>query len=80
MGPFRMVIIIVCAVLVYKCFVIWIKARSGAIDNSKIAELEKDIVDLKNFSEIENLQKRVSALEEIVIKKEYELEEKFKKL
>jgi uncharacterized membrane protein (DUF106 family) len=80
MGPFRMVIIIVCAVLVYKCFVIWIKARSGAIDNNKIAELEKDIAELKNSSEIEYLQKRVGALEEIVIKKEYELEEKFKKL
>lgn len=80
MGPFRMVVFIVCAVLLYKCFAIWIKSRSEAIDNRKIADLERQINEIKNSSEIESLQKRVGALEEIVIKKEYDLEEKFKNL
>ncbi len=80
MGPFKLVSIIVISVVIYKMFAIWLKTKSESIDNQKIAELERKIDELKRMNDTKSILERLSVLEDIVISKEHQLEEKFRNL
>ncbi len=80
MGPFKLVSIIVISVVIYKMFAIWLKTKNESIDNQKIAELEQKIDELKRMNDTKSILERLSVLEDIVISKEHQLEEKFRKL
>ncbi|MCP3925109.1 MAG: hypothetical protein GY714_21240 [Desulfobacterales bacterium] len=80
MGPFKLVSIIVISVVIYKMFAIWLKTKSESIDNQKIAELEQKIDELKRMNDTKSILERLSVLEDIVISKEHQLEEKFRNL